>query len=82
MKLVELEEERDGLLARLEPLRSGAAVPVSKEEREQLGRDEGVWGRYLKRRGAIWKEMYGMVKEIVADQNEDLEEVKVCCWTG
>jgi hypothetical protein len=74
-----LEEECDELLARLEPLRSGNAAPVSKEEREAMQRDELKWTAMEKRRKEIRNDMKAHVKDCVG---ENFTEVMVRCgWS-
>jgi 26S proteasome regulatory subunit (ATPase 3-interacting protein) len=70
-----LEIERDELLCRLEPLRSGSAVPVSKEERENLRLETVKWTKIAKARKGIKKDMWDQIRDMAG---EEAARIKVC----
>jgi 26S proteasome regulatory subunit (ATPase 3-interacting protein) len=70
-----LEIERDELLFRLEPLRSGSVVPVSREERETLRLEIARWTKIAKVRKGIKKDMWDQIRDMAG---EEAASIKVC----
>ena len=74
--MTSLEQERTGIEARLEGLRKGSAVKVTKEEREKVDKEWKLSMGVEKRREGIAKMMWGMVedgtesKDVLADLRE------------
>jgi 26S proteasome regulatory subunit (ATPase 3-interacting protein) len=61
--ITKFEEVKAQLLDRLEPLRSGTAKPVTKEERDVVNTEFKRWNRCADRRRKIVKEIWGVIQD-------------------
>ena len=72
-----LETQKNELLGRLVPLRSGNIKPVDEEERTRIDAELRKWEKVARARTKIRREMWGLVKE-ACPEGTDVEEFKVC----
>ena len=73
-----MEEEKKDISVRLQTLRKDDVKPVSREEREAVEREVGVWEGVAKRRARIVKEMWGCLRDALPE-GVDVVELRVSC---
>jgi 26S proteasome regulatory subunit (ATPase 3-interacting protein) len=74
--ITEMDAERTEILDRLTSLRTGAAQPVSKEEKEEVDKQAKMWEKIVMRRKRIVKEMWSSILDSVPDAAK-VAELKV-----
>jgi 26S proteasome regulatory subunit (ATPase 3-interacting protein) len=68
-----METERTEILGRLTALRAGTMQPVSKEEKEEVDRQDIFWEKNVTKRRRIMKDMWSQILDSVPDAAQAAE---------
>ncbi|KAF2096523.1 TBPIP-like protein [Rhizodiscina lignyota] len=74
--VADLEAKHAEVTTRLDKLRKGDVRPISAEEKQLVEKEEKKWETVARKRKAIVKEMWTLVKDIATETGKNLEDLK------